>query len=50
MGKNYFTPKHVEQLRKIKYVKHSLEKTITYTEEFKKVFMNGYNLGNHLLK
>lgn len=45
MGKNYFTPEQVEQLRKNKYVKHASEKAITYTEEFKEVFMNEYNLG-----
>lgn len=45
MGKNYFTPEQVEQLRKNKYVKHASEKEITYTEEFKEVFMNEYNLG-----
>ena len=45
MGKNYFTPEQVEQLRKNKYVKHASEKAITYTAEFKEVFMNEYNLG-----
>lgn len=39
MGKNYFTPEQVEQLRKNKYVKHVSEKAITYTEEFKEIFM-----------
>ena len=29
MGKNYFTPEQVEQLRKNKYVKHVSEKSIT---------------------
>jgi len=45
MGKNYFTPEQVEQLRKNKYVKHVSEKAITYTEEFKEVFMLEYNSG-----
>ena len=45
MGKNYFTPEQVEQLRKNKYVKHVSEKAITYTEEFKEVFMMEYNSG-----
>lgn len=45
MGKNYFTSEQVEQLKKNKYVKHVSEKSITYTEEFKKVFFYEYNLG-----
>ena len=45
MGKNYFTPEQVEQLRKNKYVKHVSEKAITYTEEFKEVFMLEYKSG-----
>ena len=45
MGKNYFTPEQVEQLKKNKYVKHVTEKAITYTEEFKKIFMLEYNSG-----
>ena len=45
MGKNYFTPEQVEQLRKNKYVKYVSEKAITYTEEFKEVFMIEYNSG-----
>lgn len=45
MGKNYFTPEQVEELRKNKYVKHVSEKAITYTEEFKETFMAEYNLG-----
>ena len=45
MGKNYFTPEQVEQLRKNKYVKHVSEKAITYTEEFKEFFMLEYNSG-----
>ena len=45
MGKKCFTPEQVEQLRKNKYVKHVSEKAITYTEEFKEVFMIEYNSG-----
>ena len=45
MSKNYFTPEQVEQLKKNKYVKHVSEKAITYTEEFKEVFMLEYNSG-----
>lgn len=45
MGKNYFTPEQVEQLRKNKYVKHVSEKAITYTEEFKEIFMLEYTSG-----
>lgn len=45
MGKNYFTPEQVEQLKKNKYVKHVSEKTITYTEEFKEVFILEYQSG-----
>ena len=45
MGKNYFTPEQVEQLKKNKYVKHVSEKAITYTEEFKEVFLLEYNSG-----
>ena len=46
MGKNYFTPAQVEELRKNKYVKKVSEKAITYTEEFKEIFMLEYNNGN----
>ncbi len=45
MGKNYFTSEQVEQLKKNRYVKHVSEKSITYTEEFKEVFINEYNSG-----
>jgi len=45
MGKNYFTPEQVEQLKKNKYVKHVSEKAITYTEEFKETFMLEYENG-----
>lgn len=45
MGKNYFTPEQVEQLKKNKYVKHVSEKAITYTEEFKEVFILEYQSG-----
>ena len=45
MGKNYFTPEQVEELRKNKYVKHVSEKAITYTEEFKEIFILEYKSG-----
>ena len=45
MGKNYFTQEQVEQLRQNKYVKNVSEKAITYTEEFKEVFLFEYNEG-----
>ena len=45
MGKNYFTPEQIEQLRQNKYVKNVSEKSITYTEEFKEVFLLEYNGG-----
>ena len=45
MGKHYFTPEQVEQLRQNKYVKKVSEKAITYTEEFKEVFLLEYNTG-----
>lgn len=45
MGKNYFTPEQVEQLKKNKYVKRVSEKAITYTEEFKEIFIKEYNTG-----
>ena len=45
MGKNYFTPEQVDELRKNKYVKHVSEKAITYTEEFKEIFILEYRNG-----
>ena len=45
MGKNYLTAEQVEQLRQNKYVKKVSEKAITYTEEFKEVFLLEYNSG-----
>ena len=44
MGKNYFTDEQVELLRKNKYVKHVSNKGITYTLEFKKLFISEYDL------
>jgi hypothetical protein len=52
MGKNYFTPEQVEDLRRNKYVKNVSEKAITYTEEFKEIFLLEYNTGklpSHIL-
>ena len=45
MSKNYFTPEQVKQLKKNKYVKHVSEKAITYTEEFKEIFILKYKSG-----
>ena len=45
MGKKYFTQEQIEQLRQNKYVKNVSEKAITYTEEFKEVFLLEYNEG-----
>ena len=45
MGKNYFTLEQVEQLKQNKYVKNVSEKAITYTEEFREVFLLEYNEG-----
>lgn len=52
MGKKYFTPEQVEDLRQNKYVKKVSEKSITYTEEFKEIFILEYNFGklpSHIL-
>lgn len=45
MSKNYFTFEQVEKLSKNKYVKKVSEKAITYTEEFKEMFIMEYNNG-----
>lgn len=50
MGNKYFTNEQVEQLKRNKYVKKVSEKSITYTEEFKEVFIKEYNLGKPLSK
>ena len=42
MGKNYFTDEQVELLKKNKYVKHVSNKSITYTLEFKNLFISEY--------
>ena len=44
MGKNYFTDEQVELLRTNKYVKHVSYKGITYTLEFKELFISEYDL------
>ena len=46
MGKNYFTNEQVEFLRKNKYVKHVSNKGITYSLEFKELFIKEYGLKN----
>ena len=45
MGKNYFTQEQVKDLMENKYVKHVSEKAITYTEEFKEIFLLEYQNG-----
>jgi len=45
MGVNYFTEDQIKQLRMNPYVKNVSEKAITYTEEFKEVFLTMYNQG-----
>lgn len=45
MGKHYFTQQQIEYLQNNKYVKRVSEKSITYTEEFKEVFLIEYNRG-----
>ncbi len=42
MGINYFTDEQVEFLRKNKYVKNVTNKGITYTLEFKNLFLEEY--------
>ena len=44
MGKYYFTNEQVELLKKNKYVKHVSNKSITYTLEFKKLFITEYGI------
>jgi hypothetical protein len=43
MGVNYFTDENIELLRKNKYVKHVSKKGITYTTEFKNLFIEEHN-------
>lgn len=45
MGINYFTEEQVKQLMMNPYVKKVGEKSITYTEEFKELFMTKYRQG-----
>lgn len=42
MGKYYFTDDQVELLKKNKYVNHVSNKSITYTLEFKNLFISEY--------
>lgn len=43
-GKYYFTNEQVELLKKNKYVNHVSNKSITYTLEFKKLFISEYGI------
>lgn len=45
MGNHYFTEEQVEELRKNPYVKNVSDKSITYEEKFKELFVNDYNDG-----
>ena len=45
MDKNYFTDKDVETLSKNKYVKKVTNKTISFTKEFKELFIEESNTG-----
>lgn len=45
MGVNYFTNDQVKFLSKNKYVVQVSEKAITYSEEFKNIFINEYENG-----
>lgn len=45
MSKKLFTNKEIEMLSKNKYVKSISEKAITYTDEFKTIFINEDNSG-----
>lgn len=45
MGVNYFTKDQVEFLSKNKYVVQVSEKAITYSEEFKNIFISEYENG-----
>lgn len=42
MGKNYFTIEQIEVLKSNPYVKNVSEKGITYTDEFKEIFLKEY--------
>ena len=44
MGKNYFTKEQLEILKGNPYVKNVSEKAITYTEEFKLIFLKEYKV------
>lgn len=45
MDKNYFTDEDVETLSKNKYVKKVTNKTISFTKEFKELFIEESNTG-----
>lgn len=45
MGVNYFTEDQIKHLRMNPYVKNVSEKAITYTEEFKEIFLAKYKQG-----
>lgn len=45
MGKNHFTEKQIDELRKNPYIEKVSSKTITYTKEFKERFESEYRAG-----
>lgn len=45
MSKNLFTNEEIELLLKNKYVKNVTSKGITYTDEFRKIFISENNSG-----
>ncbi len=40
MGVNHFTKEQQEELRKNPYIKKVSDKSITYTTEFRRIFLN----------
>ncbi|MDE5715627.1 MAG: hypothetical protein K2I42_05790 [Anaeroplasmataceae bacterium] len=45
MGKHYFTTEQIELLNQNRFVKRVSKKAITYTEEFKEIFLLEYDYG-----
>lgn len=44
MGTNYFTEEQIKKLKSNPYVKNVSEKAITYTDEFKEIFLKEYKI------
>ncbi len=49
MTKKLFTEKEVQALSKNRYVKSVSQKGITYTDEFKRIFIEEMKKENHLV-